>query len=431
LGEESSTKEDTEEIYKGIQALTTRVVKNAATEKEPAMQTHHDNSLSSSVSSVANLSCEDIVQDLSFPTVRAWKTKHPGGKAIGYFPVYAPVEIIHACGMLPVGLNGAGDQLDIQYADARFGSFICSIVKTTIEMGLTKHLTPLDGLLFSSICDSARNLCFVMKRNCPDIYTDFLHLPHNPNSEAGTEFLASEYARLRTNLEQMTGTRMSERALRDSIEVYNENRRLTRQLYAERARKPHLIRTSELYPLVRAGNFLPVEEHTALLRRTVHELPKREGKQRDSIRIVIEGSFCEQPPLDLIKIIEEAGCYIVDDDFVLGPRWFTEDVPAQGDPLKSLAAGYINRSVYSSVRHDWRNPRHKQLIEKVRQRNADAVLLLVAKFCEPAYFDYVLFKQELEKEGIPHLLMEFEEKMFTFERMRTEIETFVESLLFD
>jgi benzoyl-CoA reductase/2-hydroxyglutaryl-CoA dehydratase subunit BcrC/BadD/HgdB len=28
-------------------------------------------------------------------------------------------------------------------------------------------------------------------------------------------------------------------------------------------------------------------------------------------------------------------------------------------------------------------------------------------------------------------LMEFEEKMFTFERLRTEIETFVESLLFD
>ena len=102
-----------------------------------------------------------------------------------------------------------------------------------------------------------------------------------------------------------------------------------------------------------------------------------------------------------------------------------------GDPMKALAESYMNRSVYSSVRHDFRNPRHKQLIEKARRRNADAVLMLIAKFCEPAYFDYVLFKQELEKEGIPHLLMEFEEKMFTFERLRTEIETFVESLLFD
>jgi benzoyl-CoA reductase subunit C len=135
--------------------------------------------------------------------------------------------------------------------------------------------------------------------------------------------------------------------------------------------------------------------------------------------------------LDLIKTLEEAGCYIIDDDFVLGPRWFFEDVPVNGDPLRALAESYSERAVYSSVRHDFRRPRHKELIEKVRRREADAVIMLIAKFCEPAYFDYVLFKQELEKEGIPHLLMEFEEKMFTFERLRTEVETFVESLLFD
>lgn len=374
---------------------------------------------------------EDIISDLNFSTVRDWKARHPSGKVIGYFPVYAPVELIHASGMLPVGLHGAGDQLDIQYADARFGSFICSIVKTTLEMGLTNHLAPFDGLLFSSICDSARNLCFVIKRNFPDLYTDFLHLPHNPNSSASTTFLVSEYQRLQKNLELMTEVRITDDALRNSIEIYNENRRLTRQLYDERARNPHLIPTSELYTLIRAGNFLSVEDHTALLRQTVQELPARTGKQRDSIRIVIEGSFCEQPPLDLIKIIEQAGCYIVDDDFVLGPRWFQDDVPLAGDPLRSLADSYTNRSVYSSVRHDFRKPRHKGLIEKVRSRNADAVLMLIAKFCEPAYFDYVLFKQELEKEGIPHLLMEFEEKMFTFERLRTEVETFVESLMFD
>lgn len=378
-----------------------------------------------------SIGCADIIQDLNFAAVREWKEKHPGGKAIAYFPVYAPVEIIHACGMLPVGLNGAGDGLDIQYADARFGSFICSIIKTTLEMGLTKHLAPFDGLLFSSICDSARNLCFVMKRNFPDLYTDFLHLPHNPNSAASVDFLVTEYCRLQDQLERLSGTTMTTQALSESLETYNENRSLTRQLYDERARNPHLIPTSELYALVRAGNFLPVEQHTQMLRQTLDDIPLRTGKQRDSIRIVIEGSFCEQPPLDLIKILEAAGCYIVDDDFNLGPRWFLKDIPIDGDPMRALADGYANASVYSSVRHDVRKPRHKALIEKARRRNANAVILLIAKFCEPAYFDYVLFKQELEKEGIPHLLMEFEEKMFTFERLRTEVETFVESLLFD
>ncbi len=378
-----------------------------------------------------SLNCEEIIYDLSFPTIQEWKKQHPSGKAIGYFPVYAPVEIIHASGMLPVGLNGAGDRLDLQYADARFGSFICSIVKTTLELALTDHLKPFDGLLFSSICDSARNLCFVVKRNFPDLYTDFLHLPHNPNSGASIDFLVTEYERLKQKLEEIGGQTITDSSLNYSIRLYNNNRELMRRLYDERTRNPHLIRTSDLYTLIRAGNFLPVAEHTALLEHTLKELPFRTGKRRDSIRIVIEGSFCEQPPLDLIRIIEEAGCYVVDDDFTLGPRWFVEDVPLNDDPLRSLAESYANRSVYSSVRHDFRKPRHKELVQKVRHRNADAVLLLLAKFCEPAYFDYVLFKQELEKEGIPHLLMEFEEKMFTFERLRTEVETFVESLLFD
>src|ERR1051326_6940505 len=92
-----------------------------------------------------------VLEDVQFSAVRNWKTSHPGGRAIAYFPVYAPVELIHAAGMLPVCVSGAGDRIDIQHADARFGSFICSIVKTTLEMGLTGHLDCMDGFLFSTI----------------------------------------------------------------------------------------------------------------------------------------------------------------------------------------------------------------------------------------------------------------------------------------
>lgn len=371
------------------------------------------------------------ISDLQFPSIRRWKQEHLGAKAIAYFPVYAPVELIHAAGMLPVGLNGAGDRLDIQHADARFGSFICSIIKTTLEMGLTGHLEPLDGFLFSTICDSARNLCFVMKRNFPQMYVDFLHLPHNPSSPAATPFLADEYRRVLGQLEHLTGSRITDDAIRNSISAFNRKRALIRQLYRLRTQEPQKVPTWELYQLIRAGNLLPVEEHTAQLEATLSEFVSRNTKRRDSIRIVIEGSFCEQPPLELIRLIEDAGCYVVSDDFSIGQSWFETDVPAEGDPVVALAASYLDRSVYSSVRHDFRKPRWNGLVDKVRRTQADAVLFLIAKFCEPAYFDYVPYKQELERAGIPHLQLEFEEKSFTFDRLRTEIETFVESLVFD
>lgn len=375
--------------------------------------------------------CTDLIQDINFGQVREWKSKHPGRAAVAYFPVYAPAEIIHAAGMLPVCISGAGDRLDVQHADARFGSFICSIIKTTTEMALTGHLEPFDAFLFSSICDSARNLCFVLKRSFPQTYYDFLHLPQNPSSAATTEFLTTEYRRIIGHLEALGGRPIRDEDIRRSIVLYNVRRSLVQQLYQLRTRSPHLMAAWESYVLVRAGNCLPVEEHIAMMEEALSLIPHRPRKSRDSIRVVVEGSFCEQPPLELIKLIEEAGCYIVEDDFTLGQRWFDAGVPLDGDPVAALAETYVEHSVYSSVRHDFRRPRWNGLEAKIRATHADAVLFLIAKFCEPAYFDYVPFKQTVEAMGVPHLLMEFEEKLFTFDRVRTEVETFVESLVFD
>jgi benzoyl-CoA reductase subunit C len=372
----------------------------------------------------------ELIQDLSFGTVRHWKEQHAQSKAVAFFPVYAPAELVHAAGMLPVQLSGAGDRLDIQHADSRFGSFICSIVKTTLEMAMTGHLEPFDAFFFSSICDSARNLCFVIKRNFPQMYVDFIHLPHS-TSTSSVDFLVEEYRRIVAELERLGGVKVGDDAFRSSIALYNQQRSLVRQLYEMRAHNPEQLRGWESYVLVRAGNFLPVEEHIALLSKTLEQLSTRTGKKRDSIRVVVEGAFCEQPPLEVIRLLEEAGCDIVEDDLTLAQRWFTGDVPLSGDPVRALAESYVENSVYSSVRHDFRRPRWEGLGDKIGKTRADAVIFLIAKFCEPAYFDYVLFKKKVEELGLPHLLLEFEEKLFTFDRLRTEVETFVESLVFD
>jgi benzoyl-CoA reductase/2-hydroxyglutaryl-CoA dehydratase subunit BcrC/BadD/HgdB len=53
----------------------------------------------------------------------------------------------------------------------------------------------------------------------------------------------------------------------------------------------------------------------------------------------------------------------------------------------------------------------------------------MAKFCEPALYDDPLLSAALDAAGVPHLAFEFEEKMGLFESIRTQIETFVESIL--
>ncbi len=70
---------------------------------------------------------QEILADPTFPTARAWRKA--GGKAVGCFPVYTPQELVHSFGMLPVAMQGGGENLEISRADAALGSFLCSISK--------------------------------------------------------------------------------------------------------------------------------------------------------------------------------------------------------------------------------------------------------------------------------------------------------------
>ncbi len=360
----------------------------------------------------------------------AQKAKNPDTKIVGCFPVYTPVELIHAAGALPLGVIGGGNQIEIAHADSRFQSFICSIVKSTLELGLTERLAALDGMVFQSICDPARNLASVFKRNFPQLQIEYLHLPQNMSQRAG-DYLVAEYRRVFDAWKSLTGRTATDHDLETSIGLYDRARALLRELYRVRRETPERLPAAESYLLMRAGTLMPVEEHIQLLETALQGLRERAAKPKDRIRVVLEGSFCEQPSLELIERLEEAGCYLVDDDFLLGWRFFKRDVGVGGDPLRALAEAYVDRSVYSGVKHDLREKKAKHLTDKVRDTRADAVMILVAKFCEPALFDYALYRKALDDAGIPHLFLEFEEKMWVFDRVRTEVETFVESMLFE
>ncbi|MBI4231706.1 2-hydroxyacyl-CoA dehydratase [Candidatus Peregrinibacteria bacterium] len=375
--------------------------------------------------------CRSRMADVSYSAIRDFKSTHPTSRIIGCFPVYTPVELYDAVGALPLGLFGAEGRVEIVHADARFQSFVCSIARSTLEMLLQNKWDFLDGIVFHSICDVARNLASVVKRNCPKLYVEFIHFPQNTASVTSLNYYISELTRLRKHLEELTGRPFRDEALREAIHKRNLIRREINQLHKIRRETPHLISTSELYAILRAGALMLPDEYYNTLKQVVAGVSQRTRKPKDHIRVIIEGAFCEQPPVDLINVIEEAGCDIVDDDFILGWQWFKEELHVDGKPMETLARAYIENSPPSSVRHCDRQPREAELVKRVRQSKADAVIFTPAKFCEPALFDYVPFKMALEKEGIPHLVVEFEEKMWTFERIRNEVETFVESMLFD
>lgn len=374
--------------------------------------------------------CSEAIETVDFAAASAWKAQVPGRAIIGCFPVYSPTELFHAAGALPVGLTGGGNRLEITHADSRFQSFICSIIKSTLELGITGVLNDFDGVVFHSICDPARNLASVFTRNFEKQKIEYIHFPQRLDSPDAIDYLEREYRRILDWAHEITGHAATDEDLRNSIALYNGVRSAMRRLYDIRRERPYALTTRELYILVRYGHIVPPEEHLALLTNVIDQLQDRPGTPKDRARILIIGSFCEQPPLDLIASIEDAGCYIIDDDFLLGRRFFSNDIELSDTPLCDLAKAYVQQSVDASTKHDLKGSKAQRLAQRAREYGVDAVVVLTAKFCEPALFDYVLYRRALQEANIPHIFLEFEEKAWLFDKIKTEIETFVESLLF-
>jgi benzoyl-CoA reductase subunit C len=230
-------------------------------------------------------------------------------------------------------------------------------------------------------------------------------------------------------VEKVAGRPVDDGALRRSIEVFNENRRLMRELYDMKRETPWLVSSEDAYCLVSAGGMIPREEHNELLATVLPQLRERDTKAQDRIRIVFEGAFCEQPPLDLVRMLGRT-CYVVDDDFLIGLRWIVEDVPTAGDPLLQLADAYLERSSYSPVQHDTRKPKEQMLLARVEAARADAVIVAAAKMCEPGLEEQVAYTHVLDGKKIPYFVSEFEENMTSFEHLEMQVETFLENLLF-
>ena len=371
----------------------------------------------------------ELFEDLNLRAVRSWKDAAPGRKAIGHMPIYVPRELIHAAGMLPVGIVGGGDRLEIIRGDAFFQSYICHIPRSTIELALSHRLDALDGMLFPSICDVIRNLSGMWTMLFPDRYVRYLDVPQNYERGVGGTYWRQELEILREELSKLSGRPIADADLRSSIAVYNENRQVIRELYQARSQRPWFFPTSEVFLFLRAGNVLPPEEHTSLVREYLRQAPLEAGRsEQDQSRVVLVGMFCEQPPLGLLLTLERSGCWVVDDDLLLGLRWITAEIPADGDPLENLVTAYLNHSVVTASRYLPDGERGRWLVESVRQNRAEGVIFCAPSFCDPALLEQPMLIRALEQAGIAHTQFKYSEDTGQFAVIREQAGTFSDSI---
>ncbi|MCD1147942.1 2-hydroxyacyl-CoA dehydratase family protein [Peptoniphilus sp. KCTC 25270] len=371
------------------------------------------------------MSLDNILSQLEVcPFKQIDRYTEEGKKVIGWAPMLAPQELIHAAGMVPVGIWGADGEVTL--AKEYFPAFYASIVLRTMDLGLEGKLNKLSGMLITNLSDGLKGLSQNWKRAIKDVPMLYIGYGQNRKIEAGIDFNAKQYHKLVEQLEEISGNTLDNEKIEASIRLFNEHRKAMTE-FNELAAK-HL---NTVTPTVRAKVFYSAfvydkEEHLEIMKKINEELRNMPEEEFKGKKVVTTSILLNSE--DILKIFENFNLAIVDDN-VISESGQYDCLVEEGtaDPVRALAELFANIEGNTFL-FDEKKLRGKIITEKVKDKEADGVIYLLTKFSESEEFDFPIIRNELNEAGIKNIMIEIDQQMSNFEQARTALETFADML---
>lgn len=357
-----------------------------------------------------------------------------GKKVVGYYCTYIPEELLHAADLLPFRIRSTGNK-DTDLGDIYMVRFTCSYVRATLDMALRGLYDFLDGFLVCNSCDHSRrmfelfNLKVFNRENFKKkVHSFYLALPHVITDE-GFEWYKKEVEELKEELEQNFEIKtISNEKLTKSIEIYNENRALLREIHMFRIQKNPKLTGSEALQISMANSSIPKEIANEELKRLMIELKEREHIDIEKKkRILLVGSVVDN--IEFTELIENSGAFLASDILCFGVRNFMDDVKLDNNqtPLESITKRLYYRLSCPRMMDDHER-RLNFLKNEIKRANIEGVILQRINNCDLHGCDNMLFSHELKDLEIPVLNIDREFFQADTTRLQTRIEAFIEML---
>ena len=367
----------------------------------------------------------EIINELSNvaenPGAAAKALKESGKTLVGVMPVYTPEEIVYAAGAVPVGLWGGN--VSIAEARAYLQPFACSIMQSVLELQLRGTYDILSAVIIPSLCDTLKCMGQKWKGQCPAI--QFTH-PQNRAIEAANTFLVAEYEIVRSKLEEVLGVKITDEAVSDAIVVYNKNRAALNAFAEAAAAHPEIITPAVRHNVFKARYFMEKPAHTALVEELTAELNAAPASEWTGKKVILTGITAE--PKELLDIFSELGLAVVADDLAQESRQTRTLVPEEGGaPLYRMAKQWQNLRG-CSLAGDFKKVRGQMLMDMMKEKGADAVVVCMMKFCDPEEFDYAVYNTQFDNAGVKYVMIEIDQEATAFEQIRTRLQGLAEML---
>jgi benzoyl-CoA reductase subunit C len=124
-----------------------------------------------------------------------------------------------------------------------------------------------------------------------------------------------------------------------------------------------------------------------------------------------------------------AGCYIVDDDFMLILRWLLDEVPVEGDPLANLSKAFLHGSASTASKYEERKEEKGQfLLQSAKKAGAEGVIFAAPSFCDPALLERPMLQAVLARYKVPYTAFKYAENTGQMAPIREQAGTFADSI---
>lgn len=300
-------------------------------------------------------------------------------------------------------------------------TFGCSWLRQIMDIGLARGFESMDCVIFSAgTCDSLQNVSDIWRKVFPEQFAYNLTFPVLTDTEAAVNYLQHEFETLIKGLANQFSNNGTEMDLDRSIDLYNTKRKHLQELAGMVSERKFNYR--DLAKILLLTDIVPVEVANPYLDNLLDDARSSPRSDLpDSPRLLIAGGMFDSYPFWEIPEIN----HVVMDDLSFGTRNFDFQISV-GNDLHDYARAYLERTPDPTALD--MEKRLNGLKEMIKTHEADGVILLGIKWCDPDTFEFVPMQNSLKEQDVPYLKLETTPDLSNLQQLQTRLSAFIEML---
>ncbi|MFO8102409.1 MAG: 2-hydroxyacyl-CoA dehydratase family protein [Dehalococcoidia bacterium] len=374
---------------------------------------------------------EELTRQMKTRGAELRELKKEGKKIVGYFPGgYFPEELVLAADAVPVALNRGGDHEPVEVAGAYMSRWIYTFARANIGYRIlgTEPVYNIIDEYVVPVTDNHVRIVADTWDSFTEMTTFRYGIPHTKH-DWSADYVVTGFNMLKDRLEEITGNKITDEKLRETIDLCNRERELLKEISLMRRADRPPITTRDFVTLNHASLLLDKKTVIEKLEEVAASLRGTEGPELQGPRLMLMGTTLAYGDHRILDFINAAGGTVVIEEFGEGIRHYWETVKPEGDLMKALADRYFTRRVPPA----WFRPGTERKEFAVRLANdfkVNGVVWYQLLPRETDDFESYWFPKVLkEGAGVPMLKLVSDYDSVERGQFSTKLETFVDSII--